>query len=384
MRYIQSSLFKSDRLRLNDAIELSLASLRVYGPNYRHWSIAYSGGKDSSATVTFVVWAIREKLVDPPDTLTVLYADTRMEIPPLNTSALEMLQTLRLQRINARVVLPDLDKRFYVYMLGYGVPPPKNRFRWCTPMIKVTPMLEALKHLRQETGEKLLMITGVRLGESEIRDQRIALSCSREDGECGQGWFQVSTPESIADTLAPLVHWRLCHVYDWIYFHQDRHGFDLSAIATVYGEGDIRTGCIGCNLVDHDTALRRLIRKPLWLHLRPLLEIKSLYRELIKPKYRKRKALPEKRKDGQWSVNVQRMGPLTMEARAFGLATIQDIQYRAAVDLINNREEARIREMWALDMWPRRWSANDIDATQPIDALFLGDNGKIIKQGLLI
>jgi DNA sulfur modification protein DndC len=368
---------------LDDAIELSIASLNAYGPQYRHWSIAYSGGKDSSATVAFVVWAIRKKLVNPPESLTVLYADTRMELPPLQENALSLLETLRTQGVKTQVVLPEMDKRFYVYMLGYGVPPPKNRFRWCTPMIKVQPMLAALEHLRQDSGEKLLMITGVRLGESEIRDQRIALSCSRDDGECGQGWFQISTPESIADTLAPLVHWRLCHVYDWLYFHQDRHEFDLSAIAAVYGDGDIRTGCIGCNLVDRDTALQRLIQKPDWSHLAPLLEIKPLYRELIKPTRRKRKACPEKRQDGRWSVNVQRMGPLTMKARQCGLKTVLDIQNRAGTCLINEEEAARIREMWALDMWPRRWSADDIDATEPVDALFL-DNGKIIRQALLI
>jgi DNA sulfur modification protein DndC len=379
----QPSLFEGARLGLQDAIDLSLASLNEYGKRYRHWAIAYSGGKDSSATVTFVAAAVDQGLVEPPESLTVLYADTRMELPPLQRTAMRLLDELRAQGMDARVVLPALDERFYVYMLGYGVPPPKNRFRWCTPQLKVEPMQSALAGLREQTDGKLLMLTGVRLGESAVRDQRIALSCSKDTGECGQGWFQSATPGAIADTLAPLVHWRLCHVYDWLYFEQERHGYDVADIAVIYGDGDVRTGCVGCNLASRDTALERLVRHPDWEHLRPLLELKPLYAELTKPQRRKRKIEPERRQDGQWAMNVQRMGPLTMDGRAYGLERVLDIQERAGVDLINAEEEARIREMWNQDAWPRKWSAADADATLPIDALSV-ENGQIIRQSLLV
>src|SRR5690606_11473909 len=114
--------------------------------------------------------------------------------------AMRLIEALRSDGFDAQVVLPDMDNRFYVYMLGYGVPPPSNTFRWCTPKLKIEPMQAALTDLRNQAGEKLLMLTGVRMGESEARDQRIAVSCSKDSGECGQGWMQVSTPESLADT----------------------------------------------------------------------------------------------------------------------------------------------------------------------------------------
>ena len=285
----------------------------------------------------------------------MLYADTRMELPPLQRTAMRLLEKLRSQGFNTQVVLPEIDKRFYVYMLGYGVPPPKNRFRWCTPQIKVKPMQKALEILLGVPGrmvkyqtqvlasamfdvpippdppllpEKILMLTGVRLGESAARDQRIALSCSKDSGECGQGWFQTATDTAVADTLAPLLHWRVCHVYDWLYFEQERHGYDVSAIAAVYGEEDVRTGCVGCNLVNRDTAIERLVKKPEWEHLRPLLELKPLYRELQKAKWRKRKLEAEVLKDGSYGKNPQRLGPLTMEARAYGLEKVLAIQQR--------------------------------------------------------
>jgi len=373
-------LFEDTRLRLDDAIGLSIESLTEYGRRYKHWAVAYSGGKDSSATVAFVAWAIRAGRVLPPESLTVLYADTRMELPPLQQTALRLLAKLREGGFEANVVLPPIDDRFYVYMLGYGVPPPSNTFRWCTAQLKVEPMLAALAGLRERAGEKLLMLTGVRLGESARRDQGIAVSCSRDAGECGQGWFQVSSSDAIADTLAPLLHWRLCHVYDWLYF-DDRHGYDVSDIAVVYGEDEVRTGCVGCNLASKDTALERLLRHPDWTHLRPLLELRPLYAELKRPKWRKRKAEPERTQAGAYSKNGQRMGPLTKAGRAHGLSAILDIQRRAGVDLINAAEEARIREMWSLNMWPRKWGENDIAADLPINRIYaIGD--QLVEQVL--
>lgn len=378
------SLFEGDRLTLEDAVEMSVASLQEYGRRYGHWAIGYSGGKDSTSTVAFVLWALAAGKVEPPQSLTVLYADTRQELPPLQQSAVRILDSVRERGYEARAVLPEMDDRFYVYMFGRGVPPPSNTFRWCTEQLKIQPMYGALKDIREATGEKLLMLTGVRLGESAVRDQRIAVSCSKDSGECGQGWFQVATPESLADTLAPLLHWRLCHVYDWLYFEDSRHGLDTSGVAAVYGEDDVRTGCVGCNLASRDNALERLIRQPEWEHLRPLLELRALFAELKLAKNRKRKSEPEMRKDGKWAQNVQRLGPLTMEARAYGLERIKDIQARAGVDLVNVDEEARIRELWALNTWPEKWSGTEVNGDVALDAYRVDAFGEIISQPLLV
>ena len=377
------SLFEADRLTLDGALELSIASLRAYGERYRHWALTYSGGKDSTATVAFVTWAIRTGAVPAPESLHVLYADTRMELPPLQQAALRIMGDLQAYGYNTQVVLPAMDDRFYVYMLGRGVPPPSNTFRWCTPQIKVEPIQAALSSLRQQAGQKLLMLTGVRLGESAARDQRIAVSCSKDSGECGQGWFQVATPAAIADTLAPLLHWRLCHVFDWLYFEQERHGVDTSGVAAVYGDDDIRTGCVACNLASRDNALERLLRQVAWQHLRPLLELRELYAELKMAKNRKRKSEPELRQDGTFAVNVQRLGPLTMKARAYGLERVKEIQRRAGVDLINADEEARIRELWALNTWPNKWTGDEVDGDVLLDAYTVNTLGEIIIQPML-
>jgi len=183
----QFTLFDAERMTLGDSISLTVDSLRVHGVEHGHWAIAYSGGKDSTTLVTLVPHLIRMGLVPAPKRLTVLYADTRMELPPLAASAETMLSRLAAEGIETRVVRAEMDKRFLVYMLGRGVPPPNNStFRWCTRQIKVDPMHDELDRLR-EGSPGVLMLTGVRLGESAARDGRIAISCGKNGAECGQG-----------------------------------------------------------------------------------------------------------------------------------------------------------------------------------------------------
>jgi len=370
----QDSLFDSQRMTLKDSIELTAQSLNAFGANHHHWAIAYSGGKDSSATVSVVVHLIEIGAVPRPETLTVLYADTRQEIPPLHFSAMKMLDQLNQRGIETKVVLPALDDRYFVYMFGRGVPPPNNNtLRWCTPQIKVEPMVNALAALRDRHGEKFLMLTGVRIGESAARDQRIALSCGRNGAECGQGWFQETTPESVADTLAPLLHWRVCHVWDWLMFDAPALGFPTNLVAEVYGgeeaqEMNARTGCIGCPLAEKDAALDYVIGIPKWSYLEPLKRLRPLYHELRQFRFRLQK-FGERNSDGLLSSNPNRKGPLTMEARHYGLSVVLDVQNeinmaarkrnRPEIDLINTDELARIEELIAANTWPQRWTGDE-------------------------
>ncbi|XGV96548.1 MAG: phosphoadenosine phosphosulfate reductase family protein [Leptolyngbya sp. BL-A-14] len=372
------SLFDEERLSLPKAIALSIESLQHYGSFYKHWAIAFSGGKDSSATVTLIANLIETGQIPRPESLTILYADTRQELPPLHLAAMGILKELEQRGFNTRVVLPDLDYRYFVYMLGRGVPPPSNTFRWCTPKLKVMSMERELEKLREERGEKFLMLTGVRIGESAARDQRIAISCTKDGGECGQGWFQQSSSGAIADTLAPIVHWRVCHVWDWLLQADLELGFPTFEIAKVYGQDvsdgeeplNARTGCIGCPLVQKDAALDRVVAQPEWAYLAPLQKLRPLYWEIKKPQYRHRKH-GEVNKDGSLSAKQNRLGPLHMDARRWMLEqvlAVQDEVNRAAIaqkrpviSLINEAELVRIEELITANTYPDKW-----DGTEPI------------------
>lgn len=387
MQREQQGLFGGARMQMDESIRLTLAALGVYMAGRDTVAVASSGGKDSTTVLTLLVWAILAGHVPVPRRLVVLYADTRMELLPLYQvidSVLDELEDRReelaalgCELVIRRVVAP-VDRRFFVQLLGRGVPPPHNRFRWCTPKLKVEPMAAALAELRGEgDGPKPLLLHGVRIGESAARDGRIALACSKEDSECGQGWYQETLPDSACDKLGPLLHWRVCHVARWLdtwAVREEYGGWDTALLVRAYGgeeamEAGARTGCVGCPLVTHDHALARILRMQEWGYLTPLTRLRPLYARLQAPAMRLRQPPGELRKDGQPVSKQERLGPLTMEARALGLAELLAIQgeinararalRRPVLDLLNADEETRIREFWALGEWPDGWTGEE-------------------------
>jgi DNA sulfur modification protein DndC len=390
IKLAQANVFDgSRRLQMDESIELTIRSMQAYGPSHKHWAIAWSGGKDSTATLTLIVWLITSGKIQRPETLTVLFADTRLELVPLMAAAHDIMDDLRELGIDVRVVMAEMDQRFFVYLLGRGVPPPNNgTLRWCTAQIKIEPMEAELRRLFAEKGEKVLMITGVRQGESAMRDQRIVMSCGKDGAECGQGWYQETLPASLCDTLAPLLHWRVCHIWEWLRNWAPRVEYgdwSTKMVAEAYGgdeaeEKNARTGCMGCPLASKDMALENLVKRAQWAYLAPLLRLKPLYRWLRFPAQRLRQPGGERRKDGSLTKNQQRMGPLTMEARLSALDTILALQAevnqvaeatgRPRVDILNAQEEARIRELIALNTWPNKWTGEEPRADIPQDVVY--------------
>jgi len=392
----QGDIFSTgaQRLQMTESIELTVQSLQAYGADHDHWGIAWSGGKDSSATLTLVIWLIDTGRIKPPKTLTVFYADTRQELLPLASAASKIMDELEERGIRIEVVMAPMDKRFMVYILGRGVPPPNNNtLRWCTRQIKIDPMTQALEKRLADLDGNVLMITGVRQGESAIRDKRIEMSCGKDGAECGQGWYQKILPEAKGlkgrlATLAPLLHWRVCHVWEWLKHWAPLVEFgdwSTATIADAYGgdeaeEINARTGCTACPLASEDKALDTILLNPAWAYLAPLKRIRAVWRELREPQHRLRKAGIERLKDGSIAANPQRMGPILLESRLMALERLLGIQAeineaaqrlgRPLVDMINAEEEARIRELIAAETWPDGWDGDEPVATTPLDKVY--------------
>lgn len=394
MKTQQLNIFGSKRIDFNEQIKLTCESLNAYGPLHDHWAIAWSMGKDSTTLVTLIVQLIESGQVVAPKSLTVLCADTRMELIPLWLAAKGITQKLKGKGIDVRIVMATLDDRFLVYILGRGVPPPSNTFRWCTGQIKVEPMEAELIKLHNEFVQKILMLTGVRQGESAIRDGRIAMSCGKDGAECGQGWYQTGLDNDLCSTLAPILHWRVCSVWDWLKIFapsKSYGGWPTAILADAYGgdeaeEINARTGCIGCPLAQKDKALLAIINMPAWDYLSPLLRLKEIYREMKKPHYRLRKD-GERNKNGEMAKNQQRLGPLTFEARLYFLEEILKIQSevnnkaletsRPLIDILNTEEENRIHELIRLETWPNGWNGTEVTGDVILDKRF--NDGTILK-----
>jgi DNA sulfur modification protein DndC len=79
------------------------------------------------------------------------------------------------------------------------------------------------------------------------------------------------------------------------------------------------------------------------------------------------------------------MGPLTMDARIYGLTTVLGIQHeindaarrlgRPVIDLINDEEQARIEFLIADNTWPNKWTGDEPLADEPLDKI--GRDGSI-------
>jgi DNA sulfur modification protein DndC len=395
----QPTLFEgASRLAYDDAVEFTVASMLAYGPHHDHWAIAWSGGKDSTATLTLIVHLIEAGRIPAPKSLRVFYADTRQELPPLYIAACRIMDQLAARGIRCEVVRAPLDKRFLVYILGRGVPPPNNNtLRWCTRQIKIDPMAAALENSLAGVDGKILMITGVREGESAMRDGRIRMSCGTNGAECGQGWYQKVLPDAAGvrgriATLAPILHWRVCNVWDWLRVYApmaEYGGWATGGVADSYGgeeaeEINARTGCAGCPLASKDLALDTIIRAPQWAYLAPLKRLRPLYRELREPGHRLKKSGLARNSLGELVAatgkNKQRMGPLTFDARQMGLARVLEIQSeinaaaaaqnRPPIDLLNDEEERRVRELIDARTWPNGWLGDEPLGDALLDTVF--------------
>jgi DNA sulfur modification protein DndC len=409
----QQTLFESERLTLDRAIDITRETLQEYGKKYRNWQVSFSGGKDSTTLLTLMIRFIENGDIQPPENIIVMYADTRMELPSLHHCAMGVLERVaRDYGISVMVVQPPVDKRFYVRMLGYGYPPPHNGFRWCTGLLKLDPMRDALWAILGKSSEKYLSLTGWRMGESVIRDQRIAMMCDAKTGECGHSAivaeaqkhqpkgsdityvFAPTTEKYPNDVLSPIVHWRVCHISDWLGLFAPDMGWDLTGLLDTYGwsgSGDNepleqRTGCYCCPVAGNgDPVLQRLVRMPRWAYLKPLLGLRSIYMELEKSKNRLRKS-GERTKNGKLSKNPNRLGPLTFEARLWALEEIKSIQQAmgGAVSLITPEEERRIRELIAAGTYPDKWSADDHPPGWPIERVLSDIDGKTLTQPAMV
>jgi len=350
------------RLNMRDSIRITQETLTEYRTRFDRWQVSWSGGKDSTATLTVLIWMIDSGMIEPPKALRVFYADTRMELPPLYIAALGIIADLRERGIEVHTVCAPIEKRFLPYILGRGVPPPNNNtLRWCTRQIKLDPMQHAIA---DQSGDEWLSITGVRIGESAARDERIVLSCSRDGAECGQGHFF----QSLTNTLAPIVHWRVCHVWEWLKHWAPLHEYGdwvTAPLADAYGgdeaeEINARTGCICCPLASNDKALDTILSMPRWNYLRPLKYLRDIYHEMRSPLHRLRQPGTQRRRDGTIPKNPNRMGPLTIEARMRFFAQIDDIQNRInadpdchhPVDILNTEEKTYIMQAWNDNLYP--------------------------------
>lgn len=303
---------------------------------YDNWLVTFSGGKDSTTVLILALEYIKKnpgkvKRVD------VVYSDTLVEIPTIHFFAKSIITFLkRYKRQNGinlitHITKPEMKNRYWVKILGYGYPPPHQMFRWCTDKLKIKPAERSLANYIKKN--KTAILTGVRFGESNSRDLRLNVSCSR-GGECGQGlWFKESAKLS-AGYLAPIINWQSCEVWDFLSGFAPDLGYPVKQIEAVYNGHETRFGCWMCTVIKTDKAMLKTIENEEWKHLKPLADFRNyLWDYTRNPNTRIR------RKDGN-------LGKLRLNVRKYLLKKLIEVSKDSGVILIENQELKFIKQIW--------------------------------------
>jgi DNA sulfur modification protein DndC len=238
-------------------------------------------------------------------------------------------------------------------------------------VLKVKPMKVVIDRVSSELGCKFLLMSGVRLGESTLRDGKLEKSkqiayaaCSKDSGECGTGGVWMDERMSTNYTALPLiVNWKECHVYDFLqgWFHWGKlkgHSMQkiTQQIAWMYGQSEdglversLRFGCFGCPVVTQDRMTMQAAKAT--PTLTPILELHAVWAEMRKPQYR---LWQPSKKSAKGKV-----GPLSVAARQHFYGDILSIQNRSSVVLMTDADKTAIHSHWENRTFPRGWKGDE-------------------------
>jgi len=262
-------------LRRKTLDEIHEEIAQVYLSNGFPWVLGFSGGKDSTATLQLVWYALRRL---PREKLSkhvyVVASDTLVEAPAIaariDTSLRQMNEAAREAGLplSAHKVVPEVDDRFWVNLIGRGYPAPYARFRWCTDRVKIKPNNRFIKEKVTEHGE-VVVVLGVRKLESAVRKQIIELHKIT-----GSRLSRHSLLPG-AYVYTPIEDFTTKDVWDYLWLLPNPWGGDNESLRELYtsasGEcpsfvidhltpscGNTRFGCWVCTVVDRDRSMEAM------------------------------------------------------------------------------------------------------------------------------
>ena len=375
--FTENGLQKSVKLLISEIQEVYLA-------DYIPWVVGYSGGKDSSATLQLVWYAISElpieKRIKP---IHVISTDTLVENPIV---ALWQEKSLKYMAAAAKEadlpiiphrLTPAVKDTFWVKVLGKGYPAPRQGFRWCTLRLKINPSNTFITNLVQQNGEAIVVL-GTRKAESSARARSMT---AREQKRTRK---HLSPNPTLPNSLvySPIEAWGNDDVWTYLMQYENPWGMKNSSLLTMYASasedhecplvldsetpscGDSRFGCWICTLVDKDKSMTAMIQndeEKEWMF--PLLELRDqLDFRGDEKRAREAERRDFRRMDG--AVHYNRFsdgvipGPYTQKARCEFLELVfkaqRWISEHAPADvahykIITTEELREIRRIWVVE-----------------------------------
>ncbi len=398
-----------------------LASLQddirsIYCSDERPWVIGYSGGKDST-TALQLIWSAIAALPasERKKTIYVISSDTLVETPVvsryIDVTLERIAEAASVQDLPfvTHKVIPEIDKSFWVNLIGRGYPAPSRRFRWCTERLKIEPANEFIKRRVAEFGE-VIMVLGVREQESATREQ--VMKMHRIEGS------KLSRHSSLLNAFvyAPIAAFSTDDVWSYLLQNPSPWGNDNRDLVAMYrnaaaGEcplvidtttpscGNSRFGCWVCTVVERDKAMESMIDNgEEWLT--PLLEFRDLLSDTQAPE-RKHEFRGVRRRNGQINFigGTDRImhGPYTMDFSRKLLRRLLETQKMVAQDapigeapvLIQEAELHEIRRLWRTERadWAdsvpqivRETLGKDLEWVEEDAVSFSGDDGRLLSE----
>ena len=345
------------------------------------WTIGYSGGKDSTATLQLVWFALQRigaQRAHKP--VHVISTDTLVENPIVAAwvgNSLDKLQNAAKTHglpITSHRLTPELSDSFWVNLIGRGYAAPRQKFRWCTERLKIRPAHRFISSVVDKHGETLLVL-GTRKAESAKRAQTM------ERHEKGRVRAKISPNANLANSFiyTPIEDWANDDVWLFLLEKPNPWGqdnmdlFNMYKGATEGGEcplvvssgtpscGDSRFGCWVCTLVEKDKSMQAMIHndeEKQWMM--PLVKIRDEIDFRAMPEGGDRHLRDYRRMNGRVQLfhNESIPGPYKQEFREHLMYRVLETQalvqrtgphYVRNLSLIQLDEMEEIRRIWVVE-----------------------------------
>lgn len=333
------------------------------------WTVAYSGGKDSTVTLDIVIRSLMQLAKYNPALLTrkvyITTADTGLDFvtDPLKRRELDKIAKVITENglpMEIVEVRAPIEKSFLYLTVGRGYPLPKSRMnRWCTERLKIEPSQKRLKEI-----DPALTVMGVRLSESSER--RTSIEGRRESEYFADGAFYPIVNFTLDDVWAYLVHegmaWGDAEELGQLYkdatgecgLRQRKAGADEKNDDPC----GARTGCIICPVVTIDKSSQEFAKSHPWLQ--PYVNLRNLMIDM----YKDPKNKAGRMRDGR--VLEYGKGTFTVKARMRLYEAVKQAEQENAElaamygadpqKLIYSEElDKLIRDQWAEDLIQCPW-----------------------------
>lgn len=342
------------------------------------WICGYSGGKDSTAVVQLVWYALREL---PPEkrrkTVHIISTDTLVESPVVAIWATESLRKMENQAaadglpIVPHRLTPTTTNTFWVNLIGRGYPYPRKDFRWCTDRMKIEPSNRFIKSVLNAESEAILVL-GTRKAESATR--RAVMEGYEKKRYRDHLSPNGSFPNSYV--FSPIENWSNDNVWQYLvqvpnpWGHSNKDLLAMYSGASSDGEcplvidtstpscGNSRFGCWVCTMVTEDKSMAAMIQndeEKAWML--PMLEFRN---EIVGQQGSDRDRRDFRKRDGrlQWHNGRLVHGPYTKKTREGLLRRLLEVEMLVHeigpdeiknVPLITMDELRMIRQIWLDD-----------------------------------